>query len=185
MGILQVGVKLMVDCLMFVLDGLVGMCVDIGLVCLLGLFWIVVVVFVEEGVVELNGVLVGKFDWFVFGVLLQVWLFEVFVLLQNIFIDIEGMMILYFDDDIVVVDKLVVVVVYVLVGWIGLMVFGGFVVVGYWIIIFGVYEWQGIVYCFDVGIFGVMVVVIFEWVYIVLKWVFKYCMVDKWYYVLV
>lgn len=169
---------------LFVLDGFDGQCVDVVLVKLMGFFCIFVVDVVVGGGVCLDGVIFDKFDCLCGGGWFDVeW--QLCEVLQIVLIVVFEFGIVYDDDDIIVVDKFIGVVVYLFVGWDGFIVVGVLVVVGFCVVMSGVLEWQGVVYWFDVGISGLMVVVKLEYVYIVFKQVFKDCIVEKVYYVVV
>ncbi len=168
-------------------EGLAGERVDAGVARLFGLSRTRAADLAGEGLVVVDGKVVGKSDRLPPGAMLEVSLPapdaspRVTVVAEPV----PGMRIVHDDDDIIVVDKPVGVAAHPSVGWSGPDVVGGLAAAGYRISTSGAPERQGIVSRLDVGTSGLMVVAKSEYAYSRLKQAFRTRAVDKNYHALV
>ncbi|WP_192796613.1 RluA family pseudouridine synthase [Serinicoccus kebangsaanensis] len=168
-------------------DGLEGERVDTALPRLLGLSRSRAASLAGQGLVQVDGRVVGKSDRLTAGAFLEVELPPAAspAGLDVVAEPVEGMRIVHDDPDMVVVDKPAFVAAHPSVGWTGPTVVGGLAAAGYRISTSGAPERQGIVQRLDVGTSGLMVVAKSERAYTVLKQAFRDRVVDKTYHALV
>ena len=168
-------------------EGLRGERVDAGVARLFGLSRTRAADLAGEGLVVVDGKVVGKSDRLAPGAMLEVSLPapEESPSLMVVAEPVPGMRIVHDDDDLVVVDKPVGVAAHPSVGWSGPDVVGGLAAAGYRISTSGAPERQGIVSRLDVGTSGLMVVAKSEYAYSRLKQAFRTRAVDKNYHALV
>jgi 23S rRNA pseudouridine1911/1915/1917 synthase len=168
-------------------DGLAGERVDAGVARLFGLSRTRAADLAGEGLVVVDGKVVGKSDRLAPGSMLEVSLpgADQRPAVRVVAEPVPGMRIIHDDDDIVVVDKPVGVAAHPSVGWSGPDVVGGLAAAGYRISTSGAPERQGIVSRLDVGTSGLMVVAKSEYAYSQLKQAFRTRAVDKNYHALV
>ncbi|OLT39871.1 RNA pseudouridine synthase [Serinicoccus sp. CNJ-927] len=168
-------------------DGLEGERVDVALPRLLGLSRSKAATLAADGMVQVDGRVVGKSERLTAGAFLEVELPPAGPPpgLEVVAEPVEGMRIVHDDTDIVVVDKPAFVAAHPSVGWTGPTVVGGLAAAGYRISTSGAPERQGIVQRLDVGTSGLMVVAKSERAYTVLKQAFRDRVVDKTYHALV
>ena len=168
-------------------DGLAGERVDAGVARLFGLSRTRAADLAGEGLVVVDGKVVGKSDRLAPGSMLEVSLpgADQRPAVRVVAEPVPGMRIIHDDDDIVVVDKPVGVAAHPSVGWSGPDVVGGLAAAGYRISTSGAPERQGIVSRLDVGTSGLMVVAKSEYAYSRLKQAFRTRAVDKNYHALV
>lgn len=168
-------------------DGLAGERVDAGVARLFGLSRTRAADLAGEGLVVVDGKVVGKSDRLAPGSMLEVSLpgADQSPTVRVVAEPVPGMRIIHDDDDIVVVDKPVGVAAHPSVGWSGPDVVGGLAAAGYRISTSGAPERQGIVSRLDVGTSGLMVVAKSEYAYSRLKQAFRTRAVDKNYHALV
>ena len=166
-------------------DGLAGERVDTALARMFGVSRSKAADLIAQGLVQVDGVDVGKSHRVDPGSLLEVSLpatRDPAVVVPEL---VEGIAILHDDDDIVVIDKPVGVAVHPSPGWSGPTVVGHLAGAGFRIATGGASERQGIVQRLDVGTSGVMVVCKSERAYSALKDAFRRRTVDKTYHALV
>ncbi|ADU48044.1 RluA family pseudouridine synthase [Intrasporangium calvum] len=168
-------------------DGLAGERVDAGVARLFGLSRTRAADLAGEGLVVVDGKVVGKSDRLAPGSMLEVSLPGAAQgpAVRVVAEPVPGMRIIHDDEDIVVVDKPVGVAAHPSVGWSGPDVVGGLAAAGYRISTSGAPERQGIVSRLDVGTSGLMVVAKSEYAYSRLKQAFRTRAVDKNYHALV
>lgn len=166
-------------------DGLVGERVDAGVAKLMGLSRSVVAEMVLEGLVQMNGKVVGKSDRLAAGAFLEVSLPKPKNHLEIIPVEVEGFKIIYQDADIVVIDKPAGVASHPSVGWDGPTVPGALLALGIQISTSGAQERQGIVQRLDVGTSGLMTLAKSEVAYSRLKQAFRDRAVHKIYHAVI
>ncbi|MEY4425240.1 MAG: hypothetical protein RJB56_867 [Actinomycetota bacterium] len=166
-------------------DGLVGERVDAGVAKLMGLSRSVVADMVLDGLVQMNGKLVGKSDRLAAGAFLEVSLPKPKNQLEIIPVEVEGFKIIYQDADIVVIDKPAGVASHPSVGWDGPTVPGALLALGIQISTSGAQERQGIVQRLDVGTSGLMTLAKSEVAYSRLKQAFRDRAVHKIYHAVI
>lgn len=166
-------------------DGLVGERVDAGVAKLMGLSRSVVADMVIDGLVQMNGKVVGKSDRLAAGAFLEVSLPKPKNHLEIIPVEVEGFKIIYQDADIVVIDKPAGVASHPSVGWDGPTVPGALLALGIQISTSGAQERQGIVQRLDVGTSGLMTLAKSEVAYSRLKQAFRDRAVRKIYHAVI
>ncbi len=166
-------------------DGLVGERVDAGVAKLMGLSRSVVADMVLDGLVQMNGKVVGKSDRLAAGAFLEVSLPKPKNQLEIIPVEVEGFKIVYQDADIVVIDKPAGVASHPSVGWDGPTVPGALLALGIQISTSGAQERQGIVQRLDVGTSGLMTLAKSEVAYSRLKQAFRDRAVHKIYHAVI
>jgi 23S rRNA pseudouridine1911/1915/1917 synthase len=166
-------------------DGLVGERVDAGVAKLMGLSRSVVADMVIDGLVQMNGKVVGKSDRLAAGAFLEVSLPKPKNHLEIIPVEVEGFKIIYQDADIVVIDKPAGVASHPSVGWDGPTVPGALLALGIQISTSGAQERQGIVQRLDVGTSGLMTLAKSEVAYSRLKQAFRDRAVHKIYHAVI
>ena len=165
-------------------DGLAGERVDAAASRMTGVSRSRVADLLAEGLVRLNGAVVGKSARVAAGDMLEIELSEprVAAVVPR---EVEGLRIVYDDSSIVVVDKPAGVAAHPSLGWDGPDVVSHLAAAGFRISTSGAAERQGIVQRLDVGTSGLMVVAKSEPAYTVLKRAFRDREVDKVYHALV
>lgn len=166
-------------------ESLVGERVDAGVAKLMGLSRSVVADMVVDGLVQMNGKVVGKSDRLAAGAFLEVSLPKPKNHLEIIPVEIEGFKIIYQDADIVVIDKPAGVASHPSVGWDGPTVPGALLALGIQISTSGAQERQGIVQRLDVGTSGLMTLAKSEAAYSRLKQAFRDRAVHKIYHAVI
>ncbi len=166
-------------------DGLVGERVDAGVAKLMGLSRSAVADMVLDGLVQMNGKVVGKSDRLAAGAFLEVSLPKPKNQLEIIPVEVEGFKIIYQDADIVVIDKPAGVASHPSVGWDGPTVPGALLALGIQISTSGAQERQGIVQRLDVGTSGLMTLAKSEVAYSRLKQAFRDRAVHKIYHAVI
>lgn len=166
-------------------EGLAGERVDAAMARMFGLSRSKSADLIGQGLVRVEGGVVGKSDRVEAGAMLDVLLPVERDPLEIVPEVVEGISILHDDDSIVVIDKPVGVAVHPSPGWSGPTVVGHLAGAGFRISTSGASERQGIVQRLDVGTSGVMVICKSERAYSVLKNAFRHRTVDKTYHALV
>ena len=166
-------------------ESLVGERVDAGVAKLMGLSRNVVADMVVDGLVQMNGKMVGKSDRLAAGAFLEVSLPKPKNHLEIIPVEVEGFKIIYQDADIVVIDKPAGVASHPSVGWDGPTVPGALLALGIQISTSGAQERQGIVQRLDVGTSGLMTLAKSEVAYSRLKQAFRDRAVHKIYHAVI
>jgi 23S rRNA pseudouridine1911/1915/1917 synthase len=166
-------------------DSLVGERVDAGVAKLMGLSRNAVADMVVDGLVQMNGKVVGKSDRLAAGAFLEVSLPKPKNHLEIIPVEVEGFKIIYQDADIVVIDKPAGVASHPSVGWDGPTVPGALLALGIQISTSGAQERQGIVQRLDVGTSGLMTLAKSEVAYSRLKQAFRDRAVHKIYHAVI
>ncbi|MFM2351989.1 MAG: hypothetical protein RL096_470 [Actinomycetota bacterium] len=166
-------------------ESLVGERVDAGVAKLMGLSRSVVADMVVDGLVQMNGKVVGKSDRLAAGAFLEVSLPKPKNHLEIIPVEVEGFKIIYQDADIVVIDKPAGVASHPSVGWDGPTVPGALLALGIQISTSGAQERQGIVQRLDVGTSGLMTLAKSEVAYSRLKQAFRDRAVHKIYHAVI
>lgn len=166
-------------------ESLVGERVDAGVAKLMGLSRSVVADMVVDGLVQMNGKVVGKSDRLAVGAFLEVSLPKPKNHLEIIPVEVEGFKIIYQDADIVVIDKPAGVASHPSVGWDGPTVPGALLALGIQISTSGAQERQGIVQRLDVGTSGLMTLAKSEVAYSRLKQAFRDRAVHKIYHAVI
>ena len=166
-------------------DGLAGERVDAGLARLLGLSRTKAAELAANGLVAIDGQVVGKSEALIAGAWLEVDVPDPAAVAAPEPELVEGLQVVYDDDDLVVVDKPIGVAAHPSPGWTGPTVVQGLAAAGYRIATAGAAERQGIVHRLDVGTSGLMVVAKTDHAYSALKRAFKARTVDKTYHALV
>jgi 23S rRNA pseudouridine1911/1915/1917 synthase len=166
-------------------EGLTGERVDAAMARMFGLSRTRAAGLIADGLVHLDGVVVGKSDRVTGGSMLEATLPAAADPVEVKPELVEGIRIIHDDDSIVVLDKPVGIAVHPSPGWSGPTVVGHLVAAGFRIATSGASERQGIVQRLDVGTSGVMVICKGERAYSVLKNAFRNRTVDKVYHALV
>jgi 23S rRNA pseudouridine1911/1915/1917 synthase len=166
-------------------EGLAGERVDAAMARMFGLSRTRAAGLIADGLVHLDGVVVGKSDRVTGGSMLEATLPAAADPVEVKPELVEGIRIIHDDDSIVVLDKPVGIAVHPSPGWSGPTVVGHLVAAGFRIATSGASERQGIVQRLDVGTSGVMVICKGERAYSVLKNAFRNRTVDKVYHALV
>lgn len=166
-------------------EGLAGERVDAAMARMFGLSRSKSADLIGQGLVRVDGGVVGKSDRVEAGAMLDALLPIERDPLDIVPEVVEGISILHDDDSIVVIDKPVGVAVHPSPGWSGPTVVGHLAGAGFRISTSGASERQGIVQRLDVGTSGVMVICKSERAYSVLKNAFRHRTVDKTYHALV
>ena len=165
-------------------DGLAGERVDAAASRMTGVSRSRLAELIDEGLVQLNGRVVGKSDRVSGGDLLEVELPAVAVA-SVVPRMVEGIRIVHDDADLVVIDKPAGVAAHPSLGWDGPDVLAHLAAAGFRISTSGVAERRGIVQRLDVGTSGLMVVAKSEHAYTMLKRAFRDRTVEKVYHALV
>ena len=137
-------------------DGLVGERVDAAIAKLTGMSRAVCAEMCADGLVLLDGRVLGKSDRLHAGGLLEVGMPKPKNQLEIVPVEVPGFGIVYQDADIVVVDKPAGVASHPSVGWDGPTVGGALLAHGIQLTTSGAHERQGIVQRLDVGTSGLM-----------------------------
>ncbi len=166
-------------------EGLAGERVDAGVAKLMGLSRTVVAEMANDGLIQMNGKVVGKSDRLAPGAFLEVSLPKPKNQLEIIPVEVEGFKIVYQDADIVVIDKPAGVAAHPSVGWDGPTVPGALLALGIQISTSGAPERQGIVQRLDVGTSGLMTLAKSEIAYSRLKQAFRDRAVHKIYHAVI
>jgi 23S rRNA pseudouridine1911/1915/1917 synthase len=166
-------------------DGLSGERVDAAMARMFGVSRTRAAALIADGLVHLDGHVVGKSDRVDAGSMLEATLPAVADPLAVEPALVEGIRIIHDDDSIVVLDKPVGIAVHPSPGWTGPTVVGHLTAAGFRIATSGASERQGIVQRLDVGTSGVMVICKGERAYSVLKDAFRQRTVDKVYHAMV
>jgi 23S rRNA pseudouridine1911/1915/1917 synthase len=166
-------------------EGLTGERVDAAMARMFGLSRTRAAGLIADGLVHLDGVVVGKSDRVTGGSMLEATLPAAADPVEVKPELVEGIRIIHDDDSIVVLDKPFGIAVHPSPGWSGPTVVGHLVAAGFRIATSGASERQGIVQRLDVGTSGVMVICKGERAYSVLKNAFRNRTVDKVYHALV
>ena len=165
-------------------DGLAGERVDAAASRMTGVSRSRMADLLADGLVRLNGTVVGKSARVSAGDMLEIELSEpkVAAVVPR---EVEGLRIVHDDESILVVDKPAGVAAHPSLGWEGPDVVSHLAAAGFRISTSGAAERQGIVQRLDVGTSGLMVVAKSELAYTVLKRAFRDREVDKVYHALV
>ena len=166
-------------------DGLTGERVDAAMARMFGVSRTRAAALIADGLVHLDGRVVGKSDRVAAGSMLEATLPAV---VDPLVVEpelVEGIRIIHDDDSIVVLDKPVGIAVHPSPGWSGPTVVGHLTAAGFRIATSGASERQGIVQRLDVGTSGVMVICKGERAYSVLKNAFRQRTVEKVYHAMV
>lgn len=166
-------------------EGLAGERADAGVARMFGLSRTRAADLCADGLVRLDGTVLGKSDRLHADAMLEVTIPVLADPLDVVPEIVDGVGIIHDDDAIVVVDKPVGVAVHPSMGWTGPTVVGHLRAAGFRIATSGASERQGIVQRLDVGTSGVMVIAKSEHAYSVLKNAFRQRTVDKTYHALV
>lgn len=154
-------------------DGLVGERVDAAIAKLTGMSRAVCAEMCADGLVLLDGRVLGKSDRLHAGGLLEVGMPKPKNQLEIVPVEVPGFGIVYQDADIVVVDKPAGVASHPSVGWDGPTVGGALLAHGIQLTTSGAHERQGIVQRLDVGTSGLMTLAKTEIAYSRLKQAFR------------
>lgn len=154
-------------------DGLVGERVDAAIAKLTGMSRAVCAEMCADGLVLLDGRVLGKSDRLHAGGLLEVGMPKPKNQLEIVPVEVPGFSIVYQDADIVVVDKPAGVASHPSVGWDGPTVGGALLAHGIQLTTSGAHERQGIVQRLDVGTSGLMTLAKTEIAYSRLKQAFR------------
>ena len=154
-------------------DGLVGERVDAAIAKLTGMSRAVCADMCVDGLVRLDGRVMGKSDRLNPGGLLEVGMPKPKNQLEIVPVEVPGFGIVYQDADIVVVDKPAGVASHPSVGWDGPTVGGALLAHGIQLTTSGAHERQGIVQRLDVGTSGLMTLAKTEIAYSRLKQAFR------------
>lgn len=165
-------------------EGLEGSRVDVGLAQLLGFSRSFAADIVEQGGVEIDGVVARKADRLQAHSMLTV-TWQEKEAPRIIPVEIPDFEIVYDDEDLVVVNKPPFVAAHPSVGWTGPTVLGGLAAAGFRISTSGPPERTGIVHRLDVGTSGLMMVAKSERAYSVMKQAFRDRTVHKVYHTVV
>ena len=166
-------------------DGLVGERVDAAIAKLTGMSRAVCAEMCADGLVLLDGRVLGKSDRLHAGGLLEVGMPKPKNQLEIVPVEVPGFGIVYQDADIVVVDKPAGVASHPSVGWDGPTVVGVLAARGVRISTSGAAERQGVVQRLDVGTTGLMMVAKSELAYSRLKQAFRDRTVHKVYHAVI
>lgn len=154
-------------------DGLVGERVDAAIAKLTGMSRAICAEMCADGLVRLDGRVMGKSDRLSPGGLLEVGMPKPKNQLEIVPVEVPGFRIVFQDADIVVVDKPAGVASHPSVGWDGPTVGGALLAHGIQLTTSGAHERQGIVQRLDVGTSGLMTLAKTEVAYSRLKQAFR------------
>ena len=166
-------------------EGLAGLRVDAGISKALGMSRTLVAGLIEDGLVHIDGKVVGKSDRLVEGALVEL---EIAAKKNPLVIeadDVPDFKVVFQDEHLIVIDKPAGVAAHPSVGWDGPTVPGALLALGIQLSTSGAEERQGIVQRLDVGTSGLMVLAKSELSYSRLKQAFRDRAVHKVYHALV
>jgi len=166
-------------------EGLSGLRVDAGISKALGISRTLVAGLIEDGLVHIDGKVVGKSDRLVEGALVEL---EIAAKKNPLVIEpdvVPDFKVVFQDDHLIVIDKPAGVAAHPSVGWDGPTVPGALLALGIQLSTSGAEERQGIVQRLDVGTSGLMVLAKSELAYSRLKQAFRDRAVHKVYHALV
>ena len=166
-------------------EGLAGLRVDAGISKALGMSRTLVAGLIEDGLVHIDGKVVGKSDRLVEGALVEL---EIAAKKNPLVIepdDDPDFKVVFHDEHLIVIDKPAGVAAHPSVGWDGPTVPGALLALGIQLSTSGAEERQGIVQRLDVGTSGLMVLAKSELAYSRLKQAFRDRAVHKVYHALV
>jgi 23S rRNA pseudouridine1911/1915/1917 synthase len=166
-------------------EGLAGLRVDAGISKALGMSRTLVAGLIEDGLVHIDGKVVGKSDRLVEGALVEL---EIAAKKNPLVIeadDVPDFKVVFQDEHLIVIDKPAGVAAHPSVGWDGPTVPGALLALGIQLSTSGAEERQGIVQRLDVGTSGLMVLAKSELAYSRLKQAFRDRAVHKVYHALV
>ena len=166
-------------------EGLSGLRVDAGISKALGMSRTLVTSLIDDGLVHIDGKVVGKSDRLTSGALVEL---EIAAKKNPLVIEpdnVPDFKVVFQDDHLIVIDKPAGVAAHPSVGWDGPTVPGALLAVGIQLSTSGAQERQGIVQRLDVGTSGLMVLAKSELAYSRLKQSFRDRTVHKVYHALV
>lgn len=166
-------------------EGLAGLRVDAGISKALGMSRTLVAGLIEDGLVHIDGKVVGKSNRLVEGALVEL---EIAAKKNPLVIepdDVPDFKVVFQDEHLIVIDKPAGVAAHPSVGWDGPTVPGALLALGIQLSTSGAEERQGIVQRLDVGTSGLMVLAKSELAYSRLKQAFRDRAVHKVYHALV
>jgi len=166
-------------------EGLSGLRVDAGISKALGMSRTLVTSLIDDGLVLIDGKVVGKSDRLTSGALVEL---EITAKKNPLVIepdDVPDFKVVFQDDHLIVIDKPAGVAAHPSVGWDGPTVPGALLALGIQLSTSGAQERQGIVQRLDVGTSGLMVLAKSELAYSRLKQSFRDRTVHKVYHALV
>jgi 23S rRNA pseudouridine1911/1915/1917 synthase len=166
-------------------EGLSGLRVDAGISKALGMSRTLVTSLIDDGLVLIDGKVVGKSDRLTSGALVEL---EITAKKNPLVIepdDVPDFKVVFQDDHLIVIDKPAGVAAHPSVGWDGPTVPGALLALGIQLSTSGAQERQGIVQRLDVGTSGLMVLAKSELAYSRLKQAFRDRTVHKVYHALV
>lgn len=166
-------------------EGLAGLRVDAGISKALGMSRTLVAGLIEDGLVHIDGKVVGKSDRLKEGALVEL---EIAAKKNPLVIeadDVPDFKVVFQDEHLIVIDKPAGVAAHPSVGWDGPTVPGALLALGIQLSTSGAEERQGIVQRLDVGTSGLMVLAKSELAYSRLKQAFRDRAVHKVYHALV
>ena len=166
-------------------EGLAGLRVDAGISKALGMSRTLVAALIEDGLVQVDGKVVGKSDRLASGALVEL---EIAAKKDPLIIepdDVPDFKVVFQDEHLIVIDKPAGVAAHPSVGWDGPTVPGALLALGIQLSTSGAQERQGIVQRLDVGTSGLMVLAKSEVAYSRLKQSFRDRAVHKVYHALV
>jgi len=166
-------------------EGLSGLRVDAGISKALGMSRTLVTSLIDDGLVLIDGKVVGKSDRLTSGALVEL---EITAKKNPLVIEpdnVPDFKVVFQDDHLIVIDKPAGVAAHPSVGWDGPTVPGALLALGIQLSTSGAQERQGIVQRLDVGTSGLMVLAKSELAYSRLKQAFRDRTVHKVYHALV
>jgi 23S rRNA pseudouridine1911/1915/1917 synthase len=166
-------------------EGLSGLRVDAGISKALGMSRTLIASMIEDGLVQVDGKIVGKSDRLASGALVEL---EIAAKKDPLVIepdDVADFKVVFQDEHLIVIDKPAGVAAHPSVGWDGPTVPGALLALGIQLSTSGAQERQGIVQRLDVGTSGLMVLAKSELAYSRLKQAFRDRAVHKVYHALV
>ena len=166
-------------------EGLSGLRVDAGISKALGMSRTLVTSLIDDGLVHIDGKVVGKSDRLTSGALVEL---EITAKKNPLVIEpdnVPDFKVVFQDDHLIVIDKPAGVAAHPSVGWDGPTVPGALLALGIQLSTSGAQERQGIVQRLDVGTSGLMVLAKSELAYSRLKQSFRDRTVHKVYHALV
>jgi 23S rRNA pseudouridine1911/1915/1917 synthase len=166
-------------------EGLAGLRADAGLSKALGMSRTSITQLIEDGLISIDGTLVGKSDRLVEGSLVELTVADKKNRLEITPDHVPDFKIVFQDEHLVVIDKPAGVAAHPSVGWDGPTVPGALLALGIQLSTSGAQERQGIVQRLDVGTSGLMVLAKSEVTYSRLKQAFRDRAVHKVYHALV
>ena len=166
-------------------EGLAGLRVDAGISKALGMSRTLVAGLIEDGLVHIDGKVVGKSDRLLEGALVELEIADKKNPLVIVADDVPDFKVVFQDEHLIVIDKPAGVAAHPSVGWEGPTVPGALLALGIQLSTSGAEERQGIVQRLDVGTSGLMVLAKSELAYSRLKQAFRDRAVHKVYHALV